>query len=496
VNHVHEPLPTEPSAAPRWRRLGALAWPWLIVVAAVAAFAPLATLTRKSVAPEAPPASVPVAPPAGRNFYVSPSGTPDNPGTAEAPLDLQTALSDRSPAAPGDTIWMLGGTYRGTYTSTLRGTPDAPIVVRQMPGHRATIDAVTGKDGLFVNGEWTWYWGFEIFSSHPNRISTVPGATDIIRGGGVVGHAPGARYINLVIHDMQGGMGIWASSPDAEIYGNLIYHNGYLAPDRGHGHGIYAQNRDGRQHYVDNILFGGFSHGFHIYGSDQAYLNNIHLEGNVAFNSGILGPLFSRNILFGGGRVAENPTLIGNYTYFDDTLEHPGGENALGYHAGCRNLVARHNYFAHIRKYPLVISGCDGIIERNLFIGWADEATRAPHPRNTFLPGAPEETHVFVRPNKYERGRSNVIVYNWQNHPSVEVDLTSTGLKPGEPYEVRDAQNFFGAPVAAGIFTGAPVPIPMTNTEVARPVGNVPRQPKHTPRVFGVFIVLPRTTGS
>src|SRR5688572_27323058 len=76
----------------------------------------------------------------GRSFFVAPHGLPDNDGTLQRALDLTTALSEHSPAKPGDTIWLRGGIYPGSFTSELKGSPNLPIVVRQYPGERATLD--------------------------------------------------------------------------------------------------------------------------------------------------------------------------------------------------------------------------------------------------------------------------------------------------------------------------------------------------------------------
>ena len=105
----------------------------------------------------------------GRQFHVSPAGLPGNDGSAQRPLDLTTALSPSSPARPGDVIWLHAGTYRGAFVSYLTGTEAAPIIVRQHPGERATIDSGTSaSDALTVLGGHTWFWGFEITSSDTN----------------------------------------------------------------------------------------------------------------------------------------------------------------------------------------------------------------------------------------------------------------------------------------------------------------------------------------
>jgi hypothetical protein len=87
----------------------------------------------------------PAQPPGGRSFYASPNGSPSGDGSITRPWDLQTALSHPAAVLPGDTIYLRGGTYRGAFTSRLRGTATARITVRSYPGEWAKID---GNNGL------------------------------------------------------------------------------------------------------------------------------------------------------------------------------------------------------------------------------------------------------------------------------------------------------------------------------------------------------------
>src|SRR4029077_3105680 len=84
----------------------------------------------------------PAAPPATRaGHYAAPGGTSGGSGSATRPWDLPTALAGGAGLLhPGDTVWLRGGSYRGTFTSALTGTPAAPIVVRAYPGERAVLD--------------------------------------------------------------------------------------------------------------------------------------------------------------------------------------------------------------------------------------------------------------------------------------------------------------------------------------------------------------------
>ena len=115
---------------------------------------------------------------AATEYYVAPNGSPSGDGSMANPKDLQTMLGYSSPVHPGDTIWLRGGTYAGTFTSHINGTASSPIVVRQYPGERATIDggSIGGTAMLTVGGSYTWFWGFEIMSSNAHRVSTQTGS--------------------------------------------------------------------------------------------------------------------------------------------------------------------------------------------------------------------------------------------------------------------------------------------------------------------------------
>src|SRR5437773_6446755 len=84
-----------------------------------------------------PPPPLPPASHAGH--YVTASGSAGGDGSSSRPWDLATALSQPAAVLAGDTIWLRGGTYRGNFTSNLRGSANAPIILRQYPGERATI---------------------------------------------------------------------------------------------------------------------------------------------------------------------------------------------------------------------------------------------------------------------------------------------------------------------------------------------------------------------
>ncbi|HEX8848343.1 MAG TPA: hypothetical protein VF761_02330, partial [Gemmatimonadaceae bacterium] len=140
----------------------------LIVVAATLACSKgeVVAPSRFAQVPEEVPGG---SPPNGH--FVSPSGTSAGDGSYQHPWNLATALAQPSSVVPGDTIWMMGGRYAGPFVSKLTGTSTKPVVLRQLPGQRATVD------GRFeIDGSYTYYWGFEVMDSDPKRVTAISGS--------------------------------------------------------------------------------------------------------------------------------------------------------------------------------------------------------------------------------------------------------------------------------------------------------------------------------
>jgi hypothetical protein len=435
-----------------------------------------------------------------RDFYVSPQGSASGDGSIARPWDLQTALSQPHAVKPGDTIWLRGGTYaEPQFISRLTGTPEAPIIVRQYPGERATLDGAgaTPKETetLQLKGAYTWYWGFEITNSDPVRV--VPG-TCARNNAITLSSSTGLKLINLVIHDAGQGIGNSSAALDSEVYGTLIYNNGCVDSLRGHGHGIYVQGliTDSKK-MIDNIIFNQTGTGIHGYGSKAASLDNFYLEGNVLFNNGVLAEPgdFSgnRNILIGGGTPAKNPTLVGNFGYYP--MKAPRAANfTMGYKYGADNIVLKNNYIAgglQTLQFACTQGPCQyGQISGNTIIGTVENVAGSPYPseQDVSYLSPPSRIDIFVRPNRYEIGRSNIVIYNWEMQDSVFVDGAPLGLRVGDEYELRAAQSYFSGAVT-GVYNGSPIEVPMKDWAVAPPIGLLGAAPVSTFPQFGAFIL-------
>jgi hypothetical protein len=99
------------------------------------------------------------------DYYVSPQGSSAGNGSRTNPWNLSTAFAHPASVRPGDTIWLLGGTYQGNFVSRLRGAAGAPIIVKANPGERPILESSAGVASSYVlevQGAYTWFWGLEL----------------------------------------------------------------------------------------------------------------------------------------------------------------------------------------------------------------------------------------------------------------------------------------------------------------------------------------------
>jgi hypothetical protein len=443
----------------------------------------------------------------------SPEGTSSGDGGFERPWDLPTALS--APLRPGETLWLRGGTYRGAFRSALRGDEKAPIVVRGLPGERATLDG-----GLAAFGAWTTFRDFEIANSDPDRRPGRPEGLSLL--------GRGHKAINLIVHDT-GGAGIGfreAVGDGGEVYGCLLWGNGvYDAAGKPYGSGISAQNAGGRRFIRDTIAFRNFQSGLFIF-AEKGQAVGFQLEGNVAFDhpewsvvaTGGEHPLrdfrMSENLVYGRGvtsavRVGLVPGgRTEDVAVLDNTFVLGVGDEAFHvYHA--ENARVSGNTIVGRDVLARWTPAASGVREwnRNAYYAtvgpgrfllpagrrtWEEWTSSTGFDADSTLSAAPPgRTSVAVRPNRYEEGRAHVTVLNWERRASVAADLSAV-LKPGQAYVVRDAQNYYGPPAVRGVYDGKPVPLPMGLTEIARPAGGCPHLEgllRPTGPEFAVFVV-------
>jgi hypothetical protein len=425
--------------------------------------------------PNQPPAQPPSQPQPTTHvgFFVAPNGSSSADGSMNKPMDLATALSGAGgQIGAGDTIWVRAGTYYAPFRSTVSGQSGKPVVIRAYPGERAIIDGVrTTGDNFVVKGSYTIVWGLEFTNSGGSRSTSV--INHDYRANQVINSGPHNKYVNLIVHDNGTGFYGYSNQPDVEIYGSIFYNIGWMAPDRGHGHALYLKSDNGPLVVKDNVVFNQFGFGMHVYTNvGDGLLNNIRLEGNVSFNNGSNSTLGSSgNISNLGVPEAKNLAVISNMTYMGPSMNLSSKNLSLGSGTG---LTATNNF----------VVGASGLTEGS----WSGSVVKNG---NTVLAASRSSSapKVFVRPNAYEKGRGNIVVYNFNGQGSVAVDLGNV-LSSGDRYEVRNVQNLNGTPVASGTFSGGSVSIPLNGVTPPTPVGlSSPRAPRTGPD-FDVFIVV------
>jgi hypothetical protein len=469
------------------------------------------------------------------NWYVATNGSPFGDGTTEHPYDLATALSG-SVGTSGDVFWLRGGTYvTGHIDTTIQGAPDQPITFQPVPGE---VPRVNGSLTFYASEGYVVLQDFELYSSNANRVSAETNVgfnpTDIERIHGIASYSPNMSFINLVVHD-ETGEGIYVSHEGENnlIYGCVVYNNGWRSPDNAEGHGIYMQGYTGTREVSDNILFNNAGAGLHVYASEtNAYLAGITMDGNVAFNAGAIQRIrLYRDWIVG----VDSPAISADGMVFQNNMGYPqrtvgvddtaqfGRQGVNGSVMILNNFLPQglelNNWTTITVKGNVVTATLSGdavdlnqtlppasatwdnntYLVRNGAEGFNNNATNLSFSmwknatgfdlNSTCRVGTLTGTKIFIRPNRYAAGRANIIVYNWSRQRFVSVDVSQV-LPLSASYEVRNAQDFFGKPVASGIYNGQPLLLPMYGLRVSAPNGRMVTPPPTGP-VFNVFVLLP-----
>ena len=445
------------------------------------------------------------------------------------------------------------------FLSNLTGSETNPIKVLSYPGEWAVIDgnvstsAVKNVTILRNFGNYVWFMNFEITNTDTsNRKIDITGSSNVPerRGNSIDDFGTGTKFINLIIHDTGQGIGAWSQGQNNEYYGNIIFNNGWDGPDRLNGHGTYTQNRNGPKEFTDNIIFNQFGLNSRTGGTSVAASRNFKWVGNTFFNGRMAwqGP-YIENLLVKDNFTYNNPFKVGdeiNSTYRNaevrdnyfmsgvqlfELAENVSFRNNTVWNTDNRgaNLVIdtlnlltpdkfsidSNTYYKSFRDWPYwqFVVNYRGAVNPNPE-GWyafnrttgSQQATFAyvrkswqdelPIDQNsTYIDSAPTETKVFVRPNKYDSNRSNIIVYNWGQTDFVNVDAKKF-LRLGDFYEIRNVQDYFGD-VVLGKYRGGYLRINMRDGTRAKPIGydqvsewyHDPLQENTFP-TFGAFVLV------
>jgi hypothetical protein len=467
------------------------------------------------------------------DLHVGPNGTASGPGTEKKPFDLVTAFSE-SVGKPGDTFWLHEGVYPiGKLETKIHGAPGQPITFRQMPGERAQL---VGSLTLWDSIGYVIFRDFELYSGETQRVSRQTGVgfnpTDLPKfSGGFEVYAPNFSFINLVVHDtVRSAFYTSAEATNTLIYGCLVYNTGWISPDNAEGHSFYLQ---GAGEISDCIALNTTGVNFHLYANgDGCWLRNVTVDGNVAFGAGTLQQVRpSRDWIVG----VDSPSVAADNIVLRNNMGFPTGnpialaQVQLGRENVNGTILLSSNYWPQgivLNNWSNATISGNVIAPRNsdpavdlqqnltkITAQWnSNYYTRSPNGErfragsknssfadwkknagydsdSSCSAGQLSGTKVFVRPNRYEPGRANIAIYNWDNSDTVMVDIRNV-LDVGAAYEVRNAQDFFATPVLTGTFDGQPLKLPMTGLSVAKPMADL-RTPAPTGPTFNVFVLLP-----
>ena len=486
---------------------------------------------------------------AATQWYVSTNGLPTNAGTLASPWDLGTSMTN-APVAGGDTVWIQAGTYPGTYAITLSGSSsNAPIIYRNYqyglvklvgPAWSADNFTTVNANELSLLNSNIWVWGLDVSYAPTNRMNATTSASPTwLLGSGIdLLGAANCKVINCIVHDALDGITAWSSDACAEITGNLVYNIGMEGADRGHGHNIYVQNGVSpsdttRKVIRNNVSFNGFDANFHAY-TQGSYVNNMDVTNNVFFNGGIYYTNYNAyvfeggNLVMGGyighgvvgGNVSGNVFVNGNADFGYDGATN--GSLTFNNNWSISNVV-NVVYFSNLTamgnaSLPTInqaqyrVAGLPASYLINSNIYWSAQGTPAygadlyggqtvpfqdwrtnGWDLNSYCYATlPTTNWVWASPNPYDANICYVAIVNWLSNSTVTAALPGL-LASGASYTVRNVQNYYGAPVATGVYSGS-ITVPMTNLSVAAPVAWTSCPPIGP--FFGAFVVTASSTNN
>lgn len=427
-------------------------------------------------------------------------------GSINKPYQLHDALTTWR-IKPGHTIYLRGGVYAGEFTNSLVGTAEQPITICPYPNETAIIDG-----SLDINGAYTIWRDLEIrYSGWITRTSLEAGnvPSDLPRRDLNI-YGEGTKLINCYIHDLS-NFGWWGTAINSKLYGCLIHSNGWDAPDRGHGHGCYTQNRpQGFKVWKDCVTWGHYSTCGKVYSGSNAPLKHYDISGLIC------GPCGDSRFLVGSDDgstedvVVSNCMTYGAAIHFGDALITSDIQFNQLYIVSDADIPLVLTSFNSLQGFNNIIVGGNGLdpsyrvvckianknnwaLDGNTYYytgpntrpfrneGIADYTfenwrnTTGLDQNSQQVLGNPTQNKIVVQPNMYDATRSHVAIWNWENRTHIIAPITGTYTSVLNPNETVAVQ--------AGEL------LPMLGWSITKPIGaNEPIVANTFPQ-FGCFQV-------
>lgn len=493
----------------------------------------------------------------GTDFYCSPTGKSEgrSPGS---PMAWTNALLSTNTIRAGDTLWFRAGTYgvggSMDYTIALTG-----VTLRNYNGERATLD---GQFPMYGSNVTVWGLEFKNSAFATTRTNVAVYSLYSYPGSGGVNvrncvfHDTCKFFLTVnsqTDREFYGNI-MWAIGD----YEPPSYHI--------RGPALYLQNESNAVYITDNIISKSYTEAIKVYGEDNtltytAIAEGFVISGNItylSYNDGIIADsthhairhvIVTNNIGFCDKQNSFSQTIAGlaepsegvnhqhvvynnNYGVFD-----AAGYTYVTYFGGWSEFNYSGNTIVNIATdktengksaavFCFITNKVSVAINNNNYYGFPNTfanggqffygETTAPTRRSwaqwqalghdasgSFHSNAlPTANVVTIRTNKYEPGRSHIVVWNWQSNNTQTVSLANTGLDNGRGYTIQDAQDFYGTPIATGIFSNSSpnVTLTLNRTNVAAILGETTHFRRdvtnHTDKIFNVFVVIPDPTNN
>jgi hypothetical protein len=282
-----------------------------------------------------------------------------------------------------------------------------------------------------IYGRDTIYRDFEILDANPNRsFATIATASDRKGGVGIYVYGKRTKLINLIVHDAQDGVFFSENSEDTEAYGVITYNNGHIDPVRGHGHGLYIQNRLGQKQIKNITSFNNFAYGMKAFG-ENGTANNIHFDGIVSFNNSSPAAFPNNpagyesthrfvNIFVGTANTPpQNISVKNSYLYHSATSVSEYGNLGLGFVAqGGQGLTVTNNHIMGGQMAVQIGGFNDFNFSGNHLLAYTTLAS-------VLTPGNPS-------------------AYTWNNNSYYDLAPVSNAGNTTYPFEYNNATNRFG----------------------------------------------------
>jgi uncharacterized protein YjdB len=269
------------------------------------------------------------------NYYVSPTGSDENPGTLDSPFE--TISKGLTKLEPGDILYVRSGTYVESLNVNVSGTSDSYITIVAYPGENPVIDGETSLpscdwSGLIVLwGNYIHISGFEV------KNCNITGSH--LSGYGVIINGHHNIVSNMNVHDAWGG-GVIASGDysvveDCEVW-NTAMSNSIDPGSDANGQGLCAARRPNNAILRYNVVHDNWGEGISTFEAFGTIVEDNIVYDNWSVNlyiSDAQHVLAQRNLIYktknmtGGSQVgillgdekynppSSNNTIINNIVY-------------------------------------------------------------------------------------------------------------------------------------------------------------------------------------